>query len=64
MRNVKIESLQGQNNKRLNTTTATNCECTAAWQNKDKEYRVDEVNKPSLDNVVEAKDWVDNGSKL
>jgi hypothetical protein len=64
MRNKKEESLQGRNNQRLETTKATNCECTAAWQNKDKEYNVDEVNKPSLDNVVEAKDWVDNGSKL
>lgn len=64
MRNKKEESLQGRNNKRLETTKATNCECTAAWQNKDKEYKVDEVNKPSLDNVVEAKEWVDNGSKL
>lgn len=60
----KTGCLQGKNNKRLDATSATNCECTAAWQNKEKEYKVDKVNKPSLDNVVEAKDWVDNGSKL
>lgn len=60
----KTESLQGRNNKRLKATDATNCESTAAWQNKEKEYKVDRVSKPSDDDVVEAKDWVDNGSKL
>lgn len=64
MKNNKTDSLKGHNNKRLDSTVATNRENTAAWQNKDEEYPVDLVNKPSLDNVVEAKDWVDNGSKL
>lgn len=60
----KKESLQGEDNKRLHTTNPTNRESTAAWQNSETEYKVDEVNKPSLDNVLDAKDWVDNGSKL
>jgi len=60
----KTECLKGRNNKRLDSTNPTNCEGTAAWQNKYKEYKVDRVNKPSLDDVVEAKEWVDNGSKL
>lgn len=64
MKNVKTESLRGKNNKRLDSTVATNCEYSAAWQNKESEYNVDEVNKPSYNDVVEAKDWVDNGSKL
>jgi hypothetical protein len=58
------DNFQGKNNKRLHTTNPTNCECTAAWQNSDENYKVDMVNKPSLDRVIDAKDWVDNGSKL
>lgn len=58
------DALQGKNNKRLNTCKPTNCECTAAWANSDELYDVELVNKPSIDKVVDAKDWVDNGSKL
>lgn len=56
--------LQGRNNKRLNTVDPTNSEGTAAWQNSEENYDVDLVEKPSLSNVIDAKDWVDNGSKL
>ncbi len=58
------DHLKGQDNKRLHTLDATNSEETAAWQNSETEYKVDQVNKPSLDAVMDAKDWVDNGSKL
>lgn len=58
------DSLQGKDNKRLNNVRPTNCECTAAWQNSEANYDVDLVNKPSIDRIVDAKDWVDNGSKL
>jgi hypothetical protein len=58
------DHLQGKNNKRLYTSDATNKEDTAAWQNEETEYKVDQVNKPPLDSVMDAKDWVDNGSKL
>lgn len=60
----KKNALNGRDNKRLHTGNPTNCECTAAWQNKEGNYKVDNVNKPSLDSVIDAKDWVDNGSKL
>ena len=60
----KLDNVQGRNNKRLKATDPTNSEGTAAWQNSEKNYKVDMVNKPSVDNVVDAKDWVDNGSKL
>ena len=60
----KKNALTGSDNKRLNTDAATNRENTAAWQNKEQEYRVDEVNKPSIESVIDAKDWVDNGSRL
>ncbi len=58
------EAFQGRHNKRLNTTNPTNNEGTAAWQNSEDNYEVDMVNKPSIDRVIDAKDWVDNGSKL
>jgi hypothetical protein len=57
-------AFQGRNNKRLNTCKPTNCECTAAWSDSDERYDVEMVNKPSIDRVIDAKDWVDNGSKL
>ena len=58
------ENFQGKNNKRCKTCNPTNNEGTAAWQNSEDNYKVDNVNKPSLDRVIDAKDWVDNGSKL
>ncbi|NLK74099.1 MAG: DUF3787 domain-containing protein [Clostridiales bacterium] len=60
----KKDNLHNRDNKRLNNCDPTNNEGTAAWQNPGELYNVDMVNKPSIDNVVEAKDWVDNGSKL
>lgn len=62
--NRKDKQLQGKNNKRLQTVNPTNSEGTAAWQNSETNYDVDQVNKPSLDRVIDAKDWVDNGSRL
>jgi hypothetical protein len=58
------DQLQGSSNVRLSTEKATNNEGTAAWQNREERYKVDQVNKPSIESVVDAKDWVDNGSKL
>jgi hypothetical protein len=57
-------ALQGRNNVRLNSCDPTNSEYTAAWANTDKLYEIEQVSKPSPENVVDAKDWVDNGSKL
>lgn len=58
------DNMQGKNNKRLPSQNPTNNEGTAAWQNSEDNYEVEQVNKPSLDRVIDAKDWVDNGSKL
>lgn len=60
----KKDHIKGDNNKRLHTEKPTNNEGTAAWQNCEENYKVDNVCKPSLDCVIDAKDWVDNGSKL
>ena len=58
------EHLDGENNTRIHATKPTNCECSAAWQDSATRYQETKVNKPSLERVVDAKDWVDNGSKL
>lgn len=58
------DQLTGKDNKRLFSKKPTNSEATAAWQNSESEYPVEQVNHPALDEVTEAKDWVDNGSKL
>ncbi|NLJ97315.1 MAG: DUF3787 domain-containing protein [Clostridiales bacterium] len=55
---------EGENNKRLGKIRPTNKEGTAAWQNFEGFYKVEQVGKPSEEDVIEAKDWVDNGSKL
>lgn len=60
----KKDNLHNRNNKRLNNCDPTNNEGTAAWQNPGAPYNVDMVNKPSIESVVEAKEWVDDGSKL
>jgi hypothetical protein len=53
-----------KDNKRLGEIRPTNKEGTAAWQNFEGFYKVDQVGKPSEEDVIDAKEWVDNGSKL
>ncbi|MDI9509798.1 MAG: DUF3787 domain-containing protein [Clostridiales bacterium] len=57
-------NFEGKDNKRLNKTSPTNKEGTAAWQNFEGFYKVDQVGKPSEEDVIDAKEWVDNGSRL
>lgn len=58
------DNYEGKNNKRLHTSKPSNNEGTAAWQNSESNYKVDQVNKPSIDRVIDAKEWVDDGSQL
>ena len=58
------DSNKDDNNKRLQSEQPTNNEGTAAWQNIAGKDKDDNVSKPSLERVIDAKDWVDNGSKL
>ena len=51
---------QGKGNKRLGSIHPTNKEGTAAWQNFEGFYKVDQVGKPSEEDVIDAKNWVDN----
>ncbi|MEF9992364.1 MAG: DUF3787 domain-containing protein [Romboutsia sp.] len=64
MQSKKAKPLSGANNKRLTKYRPTNSAETAAWADIDKLKPESKVSIPSLSNVEEAKDWVDNGSKL
>ena len=61
---IKNEQLSGKNNKRLKETTPMKSEYTAAWANVDNIMPESNVTQPSLEDVINAKEWVDNGSKL
>lgn len=63
---MKINDYNSKNkeNKRLGKIHPTNKEGTAAWQNFEGYYKVDQVGKPSEEDVIDAKEWVDDGSKL
>ena len=62
--NKKNYQLEGKDNKRVNDYKPTDNEGTAAWANEKTKQKNSEVSIPSLDNVINAKEWVDNGSKL
>ncbi len=64
MQSKKAQPLSGENNKRLKKYRPTNNAETAAWADIDKLKPESKVSVPSLSNVEEAKDWVDNGSRL
>ena len=65
MQSKKSQPLSGAHNKRLKSHKPIKSEGTAAWANIDN-LRNDgsRVSIPSLSNVEEAKEWVDNGSRL
>lgn len=56
--------LSGKRNKRLNSKLRLNNNYTAAWAEAYKVYPHTNVTAPSEEQTEEAKDWVDNGSKL
>lgn len=64
MQNKKAKALTGANNKRLKKYRPTNNEESAAWADIDKLQAESKVGIPSIQSVKEAKDWVDNGSRL
>ena len=55
--------LSGKDNERLCSTHPVNSGYTAAILDKNEEYPDSKVPIPSLESVIEAKDWVDNGSR-
>lgn len=62
--NKKDKRLEGNNNKRLTSSKPTDNEGIAAWANEKNKQKNSDVSIPSLENVINAKEWVDNGSKL
>ena len=62
--NIKDDQLSGKNNKRLEEATPVNSEYTAAWANVENIIPESQVTQPSLEDVINAKEWVDDGSKL
>lgn len=63
-KNIKAQPLNGKNNIRLKETTPVNSEYTAAWADVENIIPESQVTQPSLEDVINAKEWVDNGSKL
>lgn len=57
-------ALSGKDNQRLYSYEPTNNEATAAWREDCETTPMSRVEIPSDENVDEAKDWVDNGSRL
>lgn len=64
MQSKKAKALSGANNNRLTKHKPTNSEQNAAWANIDKLKAHSKVSVPSLSSVEEAKEWVDDGSRL
>jgi hypothetical protein len=63
-KNNQNNQLDGHNNKRLTSSKPVDNEGTAAWANEKNKQKNSNVSIPSVDNVINAKEWVDNGSKL
>ncbi|HCL2575873.1 TPA: DUF3787 domain-containing protein [Clostridioides difficile] len=64
MASKKARALKGKDNKRLKSSLLVGNESTAAWADVEKLKPHSKVSIPSIKGVEEAKDWVDNGSKL
>ncbi len=64
MNNEKSQPLRGEANQRLNKTSASDNESTAAWAGTDHFAPKSNVSIPKIRAVEDAKEWVDNGSRL
>ncbi|MGL5641433.1 MAG: CDIF630_02480 family spore surface protein [Paraclostridium sp.] len=60
----KCSALSGKNNKRLKSNRPIASASTAAWSGTKDLKKESNVSIPPLKNVEDAKDWVDNGSRL
>lgn len=56
--------LSGADNKRLNNSDVLNSPGAAAYTNAKGVMKHSHVNIPSEADVINAKEWVDNGSQL
>ncbi|WP_070000471.1 CDIF630_02480 family spore surface protein [Cellulosilyticum sp. I15G10I2] len=64
MENKAAEPVRGEKNKRLFSNDPIKNEGTAAWADAERLMKETQVNVPSERNVINAKEWVDNGSRL
>ncbi len=59
----KAKALNGENNRRLNLKLALDQGLNAPISEADQVVPESNVTIPSEENVIQAKDWVDNGSR-
>lgn len=64
MNDSKSHVLTGTNNQRMNKTTESDNESTAAWAGTGHYAPKSNVSIPNSTAVENAKEWVDNGSRL
>lgn len=64
MNNQKSKPLTGAHNQRIDKTVLSAKESTAAWTGADHHTPKSNVVIPSSSAVHNAKEWVDDGSKL
>lgn len=64
MNNKKSQPLTGAANQRLDKTSQSDNESTAAWAGTDHYVPKSNVSIPKTSAVENAKEWVDNGSRL
>lgn len=64
MNNQKSKPLTGAHNARINKTSQSDNESTAAWTGTDHCTPKSNVSIPGSSAVHNAKEWVDDGSKL
>lgn len=64
MNKQKSQALTGTHNQRINKTSQSDSEATAAWTGEACHAPKSNVTIPSSSAVEHAKEWVDNGSRL
>lgn len=64
MNNQKSKPLTGAHNQRINKMTQSGNEATAAWTGAERHTSKSNVTIPGSSAVHNAKEWVDDGSKL
>lgn len=64
MNDNKAKAVCGENNKRLYSDDPIKNEGTAAWSNTQRTTKEANVSIPDEESIVEAREWVDDGSRL
>ncbi len=64
MENSKSKALSGEKNKRINNRDTRNSEITFPLADVKMTNQITGATMPSEEDVIHAKEWVDNGSRL